>query len=375
MDNKPAINPMRTIFDSLNSTLVNSTLTAKIDANSTSSNTPATIEFGANSTGGLTPYSFVWNFGDGNNGTNTSEKVSHTFDKPGDYNITLSVKDSSTPSQNATANMLVTITSPANKTELESLTANIDANSTSSNAPATIEFGANSTGGLTPYSFVWNFGDGNNGTNTSEKVSHTFDKPGDYNITLSAKDSSTPSQNATANMLVTITSHANGTSIDTNGTSIDTNGTSIDTNGTSIDTNGTSIDTNGTSIDTNGTSIDTNDTIAITNSTDSGDSGGSVTPETMAITNSTDSGDSGGSVTPETMAITNSTDSGDSGGSVTPETMAITNSTDSGDSGGSVTPETTKYEANSISASKSLGRNIDQHITTISKNMSLRKNI
>ena len=116
-------------------------------------------------------------------------------------------KDSSTPSQNATANMLVTITSPANKTELESLTAKIDANSTSSNAPATIEFGANSTGGLTPYSFVWNFGDGNNGTNTSEKVSHTFDKPGDYNITLSAKDSSTPSQNATANMLVTITSH------------------------------------------------------------------------------------------------------------------------------------------------------------------------
>ena len=91
MDNKPAINPMRTIYDSLNSTLVNSTLTAKIDANSTSSNTPATIEFGANSTGGLTPYSFVWNFGDGNNGTNTSEKVSHTFDKPGDYNITLSV--------------------------------------------------------------------------------------------------------------------------------------------------------------------------------------------------------------------------------------------------------------------------------------------
>ena len=113
--------------------------------------------------------------------------------------------------------------------------------------------------------------------------------------------------------------------------------------------------------------------MAITNSTDSGDSGGSVTPETMAITNSTDSGDSGGSVTPETMAITNSTDSGDSGGSVTPETMAITNSTDSGDSGGSVTPETMAYEANSISASKSLGRNIDQHITTISKNMSLEK--
>ena len=148
---------------------------------------------------------------------------------------------------------------------------------TSSNTPATIEFGANSTGGLTPYSFVWNFGDGNNGTNTSEKVSHTFDKPGDYNITLSAKDSSTPSQNATANMLVTITSLANGTSIDTNGTSIDTNGTSIDTNGTSIDTNGTSIDTNGTSIDTNGTSIDTNGTSIDTN-------GKASTPMVQALT-------------------------------------------------------------------------------------------
>ena len=129
MDNKPAINPMCTIFDSLNSTIGKFYTYSKDRRNRTSSNTPATIEFGANSTGGLTPYSFVWNFGDGNNGTNTSEKVSHTFDKPGDYNITLSAKDSSTPSQNATANMLVTITSPANKTELESLTAKIDANS------------------------------------------------------------------------------------------------------------------------------------------------------------------------------------------------------------------------------------------------------
>ena len=139
-----------------------------------------------------------------------SQKVLRTFDKPGDYNITLSAKDSATPSQNTSASILIIISPAANKTDselsnaMEPLTATIDANSTNSTAPATIEFTANTTGGLAPYSMNWDFGGGNSTDSVSQKVLRTFDKPGDYNITLSAKDSATPSQNTSASILIII---------------------------------------------------------------------------------------------------------------------------------------------------------------------------
>ena len=79
-------------------------------------------------------------------------KVPHAFDKAGNYTITLALRISSNPPQNASANIVVTITSPMTGTVAEGLVATIDANSTKSPAPATIEFGANATGGLAPYS-------------------------------------------------------------------------------------------------------------------------------------------------------------------------------------------------------------------------------
>ena len=94
----------------------------------------------------------------------------HTFDRAGNYTITLDTKDSGTPSQNASANVVVTIGADVNKTVAqtetvtEALNSLLDANSTNSPVPATIEFAGNATGGLTPYSYNWNFGDGNNST-------------------------------------------------------------------------------------------------------------------------------------------------------------------------------------------------------------------
>ena len=218
LDSRPAQDPLPTVTDSLNETsLANTTtLTANIDANSTNSPAASTIEFGGNATGGSAPYSYSWNFGDGNNNNSTylGPKVPHTFAKAGNYTITLAAKDSSNPPQNASANIVVTITSPMTGTVAEGLVATIDANSTKSPAPATIEFGANATGGLAPYSYNWNFGDGSNASNSTYvglKVLHTFDRAGNYTITLAAKDSGTPSQNASANVVVTIGADVNKT--------------------------------------------------------------------------------------------------------------------------------------------------------------------
>jgi PKD repeat protein len=78
---------------------------------------------------------------------------------------------------------------------------------------ATIEFGANATGGLAPYSYNWNFGDGSNSTDTGSKVLYTFDEPGNYTVTLGATDSGTPSQSASTTTLVTISPTENETTL------------------------------------------------------------------------------------------------------------------------------------------------------------------
>ena len=81
-------------------------------------------------------------------------KIPHTFDKAGNYTVTLAAKDSGIPSQNASANIVVTIRPTVNETVLEALvnansTNSLDANSTNSlDANSTNSLDANSTNSL-----------------------------------------------------------------------------------------------------------------------------------------------------------------------------------------------------------------------------------
>ena len=79
----------------------------------------------------------------------------------------------------------------------ESLTAEIGSNATEGVAPATFEFQANLTGGTEPYTYVWSFGDGSEGSDEQDPV-HTFDEAGTYNVTLTVTDTD---QNETSDSL------------------------------------------------------------------------------------------------------------------------------------------------------------------------------
>ena len=120
--------------------------------------------------------SIVWDFGDGQ----TSEQpiVQHCFDKAGDFNVNLTVKDSSgmtcdtgvntvkvSPNYPPTANA-----GPEVKACLgEAVTFDGSASTTSS-----------------PSKFTWDFGDGTTGE--GEKVTHTYEKPGSYKVLLLIDD-------------------------------------------------------------------------------------------------------------------------------------------------------------------------------------------
>jgi PKD repeat protein len=150
LNEQAAQNPLDTSVDLLNNTNITSTntlaiaslnitnnFTAQIVSNGTNYPAPATIGFEANSTGGWAPYSYSWNFGDGSDGTEVGNKVSHTFDKSGQYTVALAVQDSSIPSQNGSATILVKMSPSINETEtlpmvVQNNTIN-DANSTTTN--------------------------------------------------------------------------------------------------------------------------------------------------------------------------------------------------------------------------------------------------
>jgi len=68
------------------------------------------------------------------------------------------------------------------------------------NLPVT--FTATTTGGASPYTIRWNFGDGTTGTGAS--LTHTFPGFQSYTVTETAKQSSTPTQTATSTQTISV---------------------------------------------------------------------------------------------------------------------------------------------------------------------------
>jgi hypothetical protein len=94
------------------------------------------------------------------------------------------------PSSANTTSTSLPMTS-AQATATTSLNITLQDNATeSANAPATVEFNATAIDGQEPYSFDWDFKDGNaTETDTDGNIAHTFVTPGLYNVTVNVRDS------------------------------------------------------------------------------------------------------------------------------------------------------------------------------------------
>lgn len=66
-----------------------------------------------------------------------------------------------------------------------------------------VAFTASGSGGTSPYSFSWTFGDGTNGTGAT--AHHIYSTTGTYTVVLTAKDSSNVQQTATSQQNITVT--------------------------------------------------------------------------------------------------------------------------------------------------------------------------
>ncbi len=68
----------------------------------------------------------------------------------------------------------------------------------------TVSFTGSASGGASPYSYSWSFGDGS--TVTGSPVTHSYSSAGSFTVTLTVKDSGSPQQTVTSQQTVSVTS-------------------------------------------------------------------------------------------------------------------------------------------------------------------------
>lgn len=140
---------------------------------------PVSAQFVANVTGGTPPYRYRWSFGDGSADAFV-ENPSHTYAQAGEFTATLHAIDAS--DRGIQTNVAVRPVEPLTATQ-------VTANPTTGMAPLTVQFSASGTGGLPPYVYTWDFGDGSPKERGSQ-VSHLYSEGGSYQARVTIQDTS-----------------------------------------------------------------------------------------------------------------------------------------------------------------------------------------
>ena len=150
-------------------------LSASASATPTSGATPLTVSFAGAGAGGHPPYTWDWDFGDGSSHA-TTQNPSHTYHTPALFHPVLTVKDST--AQTASDSHLVI--------DATALTVTASADPAAGNAPLTVAFKGSATGGRSPYTYAWEFGEG--GASSDANPSHTYTAAGTYDPSLTVTD-------------------------------------------------------------------------------------------------------------------------------------------------------------------------------------------
>jgi PKD repeat protein len=151
------------------------------------------IQFNGIVLGGVAPYSWFWDFQDGN--TSTEQNPIHTFSSVGQYEVQLTVTDGSGQNQSADDNI------QANIGINESNNFYADAGGEYEGAVGEpIQFYGFAEGGFYPYTYFWDFGDGN--TSTEQNPTHTYTQEGQYEALLTVTDATNQTADDNANVII-----------------------------------------------------------------------------------------------------------------------------------------------------------------------------
>ncbi|HYU87397.1 MAG TPA: PKD domain-containing protein, partial [Candidatus Bathyarchaeia archaeon] len=152
------------------------------------------ISFSSTATGGTPPYTFSWNFGDiASNvpgGTSLPNTMTHTYTSTGTYAVTLNATDtngkigSASATVTVAASLALTVSGPS-----------------SGIVGTSVSFSAAASGGNSPYSFSWNFGDGTS-LATGSTASHKYVVAGAYTVRANVTDAKGRLASASASVTI-----------------------------------------------------------------------------------------------------------------------------------------------------------------------------
>jgi PKD repeat protein len=149
---------------------------------STDPNDPLTLTFVDSSFANAQIIEWVWDFGDGS--TATGPQVTHTYDQPGNYFVTLSIAAADSCTNFVTYHVVVGGGGTFNGPDCSAMFSFEQVDSAGGNG-LTFQFEDLSMGN--PDSWQWNFGDGN--SSALQNPVHTYADPGLYWMTLTVQDS------------------------------------------------------------------------------------------------------------------------------------------------------------------------------------------
>lgn len=137
----------------------------------------AQVSFTENFAGGVPPYSYSWRFGDG--AASTLASPGHAYASVGYYTATIWVNDSASHSAASTVTLHVYV--PLAVPQV-----------TATPNPALfgypVNFTSTESGGTSPYTYAWNFGDGGIGGNL-QNITHSYTTNGPFMVVLRVTDS------------------------------------------------------------------------------------------------------------------------------------------------------------------------------------------
>ncbi len=146
------------------------------------------LAFTATPSGGTGTSTVSWDFGDGSAATGTS--ATHAYSAAGSYTVHVTVTDAVGVTVSATAAVTVAAAPAASAT----------ASTTTPTTGTNVSFTGSSTGGTSPVTYAWSFGDGS--TSSAQSPSHTYSTAGVYTVTLWANDSVGGSSHTTLTVVV-----------------------------------------------------------------------------------------------------------------------------------------------------------------------------
>ncbi|MEM7038182.1 MAG: PKD domain-containing protein, partial [Bacteroidota bacterium] len=151
---------------------------AAFTSNITMGCAPLTVNFSDLSTPGDAPISaWLWDFGDGN--ISMSQNPTHTFASVGSFNVSLVVVDTNGCSTTLLLNNYIQTSDGPN--------ISFTANPTNACVPPLMVNFTNTTTGIAPLTYQWDFGDGSP-TSNAQNPSHTYTTAGSYTVTLIVTD-------------------------------------------------------------------------------------------------------------------------------------------------------------------------------------------